>query len=83
MVVMCIGWLVIRRPEGMSSSSSSSSVSPSSTGWRTKWWKGDLVDAETVDLVRDEYEEHIYRVDDDESYKGEMKWLRRLFYWLV
>lgn len=82
MVVMCIGWLVIRRPEGMSSSSSSS-VSPSSTGWRTKWWKGDLVDVDTVDLVRDEYEEHIYRVDDDESYKGEMKWLRRLFYWLV
>jgi amino acid permease len=78
MAVMFLGWWLIRRPQP-NFIPASSPVQPYS---RCKWWKLDLVDVETVDLRRDEYEEDIAQ-ENDEGDKREARWLRRVFYWVV
>lgn len=78
--------MLIRRPDPNipTLSSSPSSAEP---GWRREWWKSDLVNVDTVDLARDEYqEEHVVSFGDDERdqrYKGKAKWLWRVYYWIV
>jgi amino acid transporter, AAT family len=85
MIVMYTAWMLIRRPDPNIPASSSSILA--SPGWRKEWWKSDLVDVNTVDLARDEYEEeHIDSVADDERdrrNKGKARWIWRMYYWLA
>ena len=80
MVLMCLGWWLVRR--------SQPNLIPMSTPVqfhprRTEWWKADLVDADTVDLKRDEYEEDVMQGDDEMDSKQGAKWFRKIFYWVV
>lgn len=51
------------------------------------WHFHDIVDIETVDLRRDEYQDNERDVVDDEQSKvrlsGQRRWLWRLYYWLA
>ena len=78
--------MLIRRPDpNIPAPTTSLSSAPSRS--RRKWWKSDLVDVNTVDLMRDEYaEEYVDSVGDDERdkrYNGKVRWLWRVYYWVV
>lgn len=79
MAVMFLGWWLVRRPQ-LNLIPTSPPVQPHS---HYKWWKLDLVDVETVDLRRDEYEEDKAQGNDEGDNKREARWLRRVFYWIV
>ncbi len=60
-------------------------LSAQSTG--VHWRFHDLVDTETVNLHRDEYEDNEEDIVDDEERKarlgGDKRWLWSLYYWLA
>ncbi|KAF9814582.1 hypothetical protein IEO21_05040 [Rhodonia placenta] len=71
MLVMFVGWMVVRRPARKEG--------------RPRWH--DIVDTTTVDLTRDEYEEDATDKADDElraeRLKGQVGLLWRLYYWVI
>ena len=80
MIVMYLGWILIRRPNPNPNSSTSH------IQW--KWLKNDLVDLDTVDLRRDEYNEVGFdpeRAEEEEREREKRKgrWLWRIYYWIV
>lgn len=83
MVVMYVGWMLIRRPEPNLPMSSSGTPVPTT---RRKWWTSDLVDINIVDLHRDEYhEEQVDQLDDKREMRarGKARWLWKAYYWVV
>ena len=95
MVVMFLTWLFLSRREAEKSAGSASEPllgmdvdggSPSHLN-RDKILKyHDLVDIDTVDLIRDEYEEEDDIESEDEvtsRLSGKMKLLWTFYYWLV
>ncbi|KAG7090961.1 hypothetical protein E1B28_010029 [Marasmius oreades] len=84
MVVMTLIWLFIRRPNPNPRPTSGSSRS------KRVLWFTDVVDANVVDLYRDEYEEELAPSDiiDNETRKrrlneGKQRFFWRLYYWIV
>jgi len=83
MIVMYLGWLIIRRPDP-NLLATSSSLSPDRSHPRRRWWKTDLVDVDTVDLMSDEYEEDVVvKQVDNEEQEGKSTWLRKVYDWVV
>lgn len=96
MIFMYLVWMLIRRPDPNAEAAarlpdnadnadgSSTSAKPIA---RRKWWTSDLVDVNTVDLTRDEYEEQVVDKVDDERierrYAGKWRWAWRVYYALV
>lgn len=81
MMVMYILWMLIKRPGLKSSSEISQS---------RRLWYSDLVDINTVDLIKDEYQDaEVDRVEDearqDRVSTGNIaaRALWRLYYWVV
>ncbi|ESK93656.1 hypothetical protein Moror_1473 [Moniliophthora roreri MCA 2997] len=102
MLVMVIIWMLIRRPNGskrrylsIRSPNDPSSLTPLLGGDGTdshdrkrKWWYHDLVDVDSVDLYRDEYEEDLEtdKLDDERRerrLKGKTRILWMLYYSIV
>lgn len=85
MIVMYLLWTAVRRT-GLGPDSDRSLASAEASGGRA-WWRGDLVDAESVDLRRDEYvEEDVDRAEDqkrDARIKSRKGWLWRIYYWVA
>lgn len=90
MIVMYLGWILIRRPNPNPPSSLDAGSQPSSRlPW--KWLKNDLVDLDTVDLRRDEHDE--VEVDPEHAEEeererekrssGKARWLWKVYYWIV
>lgn len=81
MIVMYVAWMLIKRPDPNHMSSLASTSS------RRKWYTSDLVDVNTVDLFRDEYEEalidEVVNADREKRSQGKARWLWRVYYWLV
>lgn len=82
MIVMYLAWMLIKRPNPNALNSNSTS-----TPTRRKWWTSDLVDVNTVDLVRDEYEEQpVDEAEDkrvEQRLSGKARWGWRVYYWVV
>lgn len=81
MIVMYILWMLIKRP-GLKSSAN--------TPRSRRIWYSDLVDVNTVDLSKDEYQdEEVDKIDDETRHnritKGNLgaRMLWRLYYWIV
>ena len=96
MVVMFFTWLFLSRRESGQSAGSTSEPLLSDPGMdggssshlnRDKTFRyHDLVDTDTVDLVRDEYDEGDDMESEDEvtsRLSGKMKLLWTFYYWLV
>lgn len=90
MVVMFFTWLFLSRRESEQSAGSISEPLLSNPGMddgRDKTLKyHDLVDTDTVDLIRDEYDEEDDIDGEDEitsRLSGKMKLLWTFYYWLV
>lgn len=89
MIVMTVIWLFAARIRGKrsaysstdSSSETQALLAQSQTGSRL--W--DLVDVETVDLLKDEYDEPVDSLDEEtgKESKGYRRILRRLYNWVV
>lgn len=87
MIVMYLGWILIRRPNPNHHLPSSLASSP--LPW--KWLKDDLVNLDTVDLRRDEYDDvglDPERAEEEERERekrstGKGRWLWRIYYWIV
>lgn len=83
MIVMYLAWMIIKRPDPNALASSNSTATPT----RRKWWTSDLVDINTVDLLREEYEEQAVDEEDDQKMekrlKGRSRWAWRVYYWVV
>ena len=92
MIVMCLAWLFLsRRESGRSVCSAPDSLlsDPGIDGGIPKGERikyHDLVDIDTVDLTRDEYDEGDDTGEEDEvasRLSGKMKLLWTFYYWLV
>lgn len=97
MIVMTVVWFIVRRTKTSKSSydlptptqqgPDSPSHSKNVVGSRKAWWRGDLVDVDTVDLSRDEYVEvELDRAEDERQearLRGKYGWAWRMFHWLV
>lgn len=79
MIVMFIGWVLVRRITGLSADPV--------TGHPRPLWQLDIVNTNTVDLFKDEhFEEEVDKADDDERRQrltGPKRFLWRLYYWVV
>jgi amino acid transporter, AAT family len=87
MLLMYIAWTIITRPnairpEERDSCDSSTPLIPD-RGPHRRWWYGDLVDIETVDLVSDEHHEHEENEADRNEGDGPKSVLGKIYYWLV
>lgn len=95
MVLMYIGWLLLKRPvqrsdweesRALISPTSATPLLPRSHRFSDRSFH-DLVDTLTVDLRRDEYEEAAVDKADDELRErrlhGRVQWLWTLYYWIV
>lgn len=98
MVVMFFTWLFFSRRESEQSAGSASEPllsdpemevdggSPRHLNWNKTHKYHDLVDIDTVDLIRDEYDEEDEIEGEDEvtsRLSGKMKLLWTFYYWLV
>lgn len=96
MLVMFVGWMVVRRPVreqydhepetiGSPLTATTPLLSQARKEGRPRWH--DIVDTTTVDLTRDEYEEDATDKADDElraeRLKGQVGLLWRLYYWVI
>lgn len=87
MIVMFIGWWIIRRPDpNPLGKPASANPSPENLSHR-KWWRSDLVDVKTIDLQVDEYDEpeegQVISERRASRTKGRLGWIWRVYYWVV
>lgn len=100
MLVMYAAWMLVkspaaRLPAGPLLPESPTSSTPLSASRRaghrrrtaSRWWHSDLVDVNTVDLIRDEHQEEVVDKADDEERErrvhGKARLLWKIYYWLV
>lgn len=91
MIVMTVLWLFASRIRGKRSAYSSTDSSPETqvllaqpqTETGSRLW--DLIDVETVDLLKDEYDEPAGSLDEEtgKESKGYRRILRKLYNWVV
>ncbi|KAK7045699.1 Basic amino-acid permease [Paramarasmius palmivorus] len=100
MLVMTILWMLIRPNENKRTRHPIPSDTPtpltplldadvSGVQNKRRWWYSDLVDVNTVDLYRDEYEEDLEedKLDNERRKRrlteGRSRFLWRLYYWII